>query len=45
MPMLGKATDEIGVHVIIEPEHLYQLFYSIDGQEVFVIRIRHKSQG
>jgi hypothetical protein len=22
MPLLGKVTDEIGIHVIIEPEYL-----------------------
>ena len=44
MPLLGKPTDEVDVHVIIEPEFLYRVFYSIRGQEVFVIRILHGRQ-
>jgi hypothetical protein len=44
MPLLGKATDEPGVHVIIEPECLYRVFYSVKGQDVFVIRILHGRQ-
>ena len=44
MALLGKATDEAGVQVIIEPEYLYRVFYSIRDQEVFVIRILHGRQ-
>ena len=44
MPMLGKLTDEPGVHVLIEPEYLYRVFYSIEGETVTVIRILHSSQ-
>ena len=44
MPLLGKGTDERGVHVIIEPEYLYRAFYTVDGQEVFVVRIVHGRQ-
>jgi plasmid stabilization system protein ParE len=44
MPMLGKLTDEPGVHVLIEPEYLYRVFYRIDGELVTVIRILHGSQ-
>jgi plasmid stabilization system protein ParE len=44
MPLLGKATDEAGVHVIIEPEYLYRVFYSVDRQDVYVIRILHGRQ-
>ena len=44
MPLLGKPTDEVDVHVIIEPEYFYRVFYSLDGQEVFVIRILHGHQ-
>ena len=45
MPMLGKVTDEVGAHVIIEPEYLYRVFYSVDGQDVLVIRVQHGRQG
>ena len=45
MPLLGKATDEADVHVIIEPEYLYRVFYKVEGQQVFVIRILHGRQG
>jgi plasmid stabilization system protein ParE len=44
MPMLGKLTDEPGVHVLIEPEYLYRVFYRIDGEFATVIRILHGSQ-
>jgi toxin ParE1/3/4 len=44
MPLLGRATDEPGVHVIIEPEYLYRVFYSVKGRDVFVIRILHGRQ-
>jgi plasmid stabilization system protein ParE len=44
MPLLGKITDEVGVHVIIEPEYLYRIFYSVEGQDVFVLRILHGRQ-
>jgi plasmid stabilization system protein ParE len=44
MPLLGKSTDEPGVHVLIEPEYLYRVFYRIDGERVTVIRIMHGSQ-
>ena len=45
MPLLGKATDEDGVHVIVEPEYLYRVFYSVKAPDVFVIRILHGRQG
>jgi plasmid stabilization system protein ParE len=44
MPLLGKPTDEGDVHVIIEPEYQYRVFYKVKGQEVFVIRILHGRQ-
>jgi plasmid stabilization system protein ParE len=44
MAMLGKLTDEPGVHVLIEPEYLYRVFYHIDGEVVTVLRISHGSQ-
>jgi len=45
MPRLGKPTDEADVHVIIEPEYLYRVFYRVEGQQVIVIRILHGRQG
>jgi plasmid stabilization system protein ParE len=44
MPMLGKLIDEPGVHVLVEPEYLYRVFYRIDGKLVTVISILHGSQ-
>ena len=44
LPLLGKLTDEPGVHVLIEPEYLSRAFYRIDGELVTVIRIMHGSQ-
>ena len=44
MPLLGKPTDEADVHVIIEPEYLYRVFYTVEGQDVFVVRILHGRQ-
>ena len=45
LPLLGKLNDEPGVHVIIEPQYLYRVFYVIDADRVIVIRILHGSQG
>ena len=44
MPLLGKTTDEAGIHVIIEPIYFYRVFYSIDDHDIFVIRILHGRQ-
>ena len=44
LPLLGKVTDEAGVHVLIEPEYRYRVFYRISGEKVSVIRILHSSQ-
>ena len=44
MPLLGKVTDEAGVYVIIEPEYRYRVFYTVEGQQAFVIRILHGRQ-
>ena len=44
MPLLGKLTDEADVHVIIEPEFLYRVFYRVEHQQVFVVRILHERQ-
>jgi hypothetical protein len=33
MPLLGKATDEADVLVIIEPEYLYRVFYKVEGHQ------------
>jgi plasmid stabilization system protein ParE len=45
LPQLGKLTDEAHVRVVIEPEYLYRVFYTIDGKVVTVLRILHRSQG
>lgn len=45
MPQLGRATDENGVYVIVEPEYWYRVFYRVEGREVFVIRVMHGRQG
>ena len=34
-----QVTDETDVHVIMEPEYLYRIFYRVKGQQVFVVRI------
>ena len=44
LPLLGRLTDERDVHLLIEPEYLYRVFYRIDGETVTVIRILHRSQ-
>ena len=45
LPLLGKLTDEADVHVLIEPQYLYRVFYRVERGVVFVIRILHRSQG
>jgi toxin ParE1/3/4 len=44
LPLLGKLTDETDVHVLVEPEYLYRVFYRVEGKLVTVIRILHRSQ-
>ena len=44
LPLLGMLTDEGDVHVLIEPEYLYRVFYRVEGRVVTVIRILHRSQ-
>jgi toxin ParE1/3/4 len=44
MPLLGKSTDEDGVHVIIEPSYHYRVFYTVHRNQVFVLRILHGRQ-
>ena len=44
LPRLGKTTDEDDVYLIIEPEYLYRVFYRLDRDRVFVVRILHRAQ-
>jgi toxin ParE1/3/4 len=44
LPRLGKGTDEPDVHVLIEPEYLYRIFYRIEGEQVIVLRVLHAGQ-
>jgi toxin ParE1/3/4 len=44
LPLLGKLTDEGDVHVVIEPEYLYRVFYRTDDKVVTVIRVLHRSR-
>jgi plasmid stabilization system protein ParE len=44
LPRLGKLTDEDAVHVVIEPQYLYRVFYVIKRDQVIVLRILHGSQ-
>jgi plasmid stabilization system protein ParE len=44
LPLLGRLTDEADVHVLVEPEYLYRVFYRVEGELVTVIRILHRSQ-
>ena len=44
LPLLGKPTDEADVHVVIEPEYLYRVFYRVEDKQVSVIRILHRAQ-
>lgn len=44
LPLLGKPTDEADVHVVIEPEYRYRVFYRLEGKQLFVIRVLHGSQ-
>jgi addiction module RelE/StbE family toxin len=44
LPLLGKQTDEPRVHLLIEPRYLYRVFYRVEGQTIFIIRVLHRSQ-
>jgi len=44
LPLLGKRTDEPRVHLLIEPKYLYRVFYRVEGDTIFIIRVLHRSQ-
>ena len=44
LPLLGKPTDEAGVHVLIESKYQYCVFYRTGAELVTVIRVLHSSQ-
>ena len=44
LPLLGRATDERDVRMIVEPIYFYRVFYRMDGEVVVVIRILHGRQ-
>lgn len=44
LPLLGKPTDEAGVHVLIESKYQYCVFYRVGAELMMVIRILHSSQ-
>lgn len=44
LPLLGKQTDEPRVHLLIETEYLYRIFYRVEGDVIFVIRVLHPRQ-
>ncbi len=44
LPLLGKPTDEADVHVLVEPEYRYRVFYRVEGKEVMVVRVLRRGQ-
>ena len=44
LPLLGKRTDEPRVHLLIEPKYLYVVFYRVEGETIFIIRVLHPRQ-
>jgi hypothetical protein len=44
LPLLGAPTDEAGVHLLIEPEYLYRVFYRVQGKQVMEIGILRRAQ-
>jgi toxin ParE1/3/4 len=43
-PLQERKTDEPNVRVIVEPRLRYLIFYSIVGEEVQIMHIRHTSR-
>lgn len=43
-PLLGRRTNEKSVRVIIEAKYRYRIFYTVLGEEIFIVRILHRSQ-
>jgi len=43
-PLEGRATDEPNTRVIVAPRLRYFIFYSIVGDEIHIIHIRHTSR-
>jgi toxin ParE1/3/4 len=44
LPLLGKRMDEPRVHLLIEPKYLYRVFYRVEEQTIFIIRVLHGAQ-
>lgn len=44
LPLLGRRTDEPRVHLLIEAKYLYRVFYRVEGDTIFVIRVLHPRQ-
>ncbi|KAB2943617.1 MAG: type II toxin-antitoxin system RelE/ParE family toxin [Hyphomicrobium sp.] len=43
-PEMGKATEEGDVRVVIVPRYLFRIFYRVEGDTIFVIRVLHPRQ-
>lgn len=43
-PEIGQAVDEENVRVLRSAHHTYNIFYSVKGEEVLILHIRHPAR-
>jgi toxin ParE1/3/4 len=43
-PELGRATDRVGIRVLIDGRYPYLVFYTIERDEIVVIHVRHAAR-
>jgi toxin ParE1/3/4 len=43
-PEIGQAVDEENVRVLRSAHHTYNIFYSVQGEEVQILHIRHPAR-
>jgi plasmid stabilization system protein ParE len=40
-PLMAPATDEPGIHELTLVRHPYKIYYEVQGNEVWIVHIRH----
>jgi toxin ParE1/3/4 len=43
-PLMAPATDEPGIHELTLVRHPYKIYYEVQGNEVWIVHIRHTSR-
>jgi plasmid stabilization system protein ParE len=42
-PLMAPTTDEPGIHELTLVRHPYKIYYEVQGNEVWIVHIRHTS--